>query len=85
MIKFELERVTAASEIAMLATLLVLGVRLPTRRTLLTRAAALGTGLSTPRAATAEIGPESNWPLWLALPVAPYSRRKTRAPAARAA
>ena len=61
----------------MLATLLVLGVRLPTRRTLLSRAAALGAGLSTPRAATAEIGPESNWPLWLALPVAPYSRRKT--------
>ena len=56
----------------MLATLLVLGVRLPTRRTLLSRAAALGAGLSTPRAATAEIGPESNWPLWLALPVAPY-------------
>ena len=55
----------------MLATLLVLGVRLPTRRTLLSRAAALGAGLSTPRAATAEIGPESNWPLWLALPVAP--------------
>ncbi|QDZ18396.1 hypothetical protein A3770_01p09140 [Chloropicon primus] len=25
----------------------------------------------------ATLGPESSWPLWLALPVAPYSRRKT--------
>ena len=27
--------------------------------------------------AFAALGPESNWPLWLALPVAPYARRKT--------
>ena len=27
--------------------------------------------------ALATLGPESNWPLWLALPVAPYARRKT--------
>lgn len=30
-----------------------------------------------PRAARATIGPDSEWPLWPALPVAPYSRRKT--------
>ena len=68
---------------ALLLASLALGVNRLThqgRRTLLSRAAALGgAGLSTaaPRAANAEIGPESNWPLWLALPVAPYSRRKT--------
>lgn len=38
---------------------------------------ALGVLASFSRSAQATLGPESNWPLWLALPVAPYSRRKT--------
>jgi hypothetical protein len=42
-------------------------------------AAAVGTTATTfaPRAAVAEIGSDSQWPLWPALPVAPYSRRRT--------
>ena len=51
------------------------------RRDLLSRTAALSLGslgtAVTPRAAQAAITEDSNWPLWLALPVAPYSRRKT--------
>ena len=51
------------------------------RRTLLSRVAALGAGAvgvgATPRVAKATITQESNWPLWPALPVFPYSRRKT--------
>ena len=47
-------------------------------------AAALGVGVVTltgatvaPNAVDAAITQDSNWPLWPALPVAPYSRRKT--------
>jgi len=47
------------------------------RRQWLSRAAALGAGAAAPRAAHAAITRESDWPLWLALPVFPYSRRKT--------
>ena len=35
------------------------------------------TSLGAPDAAQALIGPESDWPLWTALPVAPYKQRKT--------
>jgi len=53
-----------------------------TRRSALSRAAmavAVGANALTSSAqrAQAEITPESTWPLWPALPVAPYSRRKT--------
>ena len=49
------------------------------------RAALVGTGaagtaffdLFGGMTARAELGPESNWPLWLALPIAPYGRKKT--------
>jgi len=33
--------------------------------------------LATPEKANAEITSDSNWPLWTALPVAPYAKRKT--------
>lgn len=45
------------------------------RRTLLSGAA--GVSALLPGAAHAAITKDSEWPLWLALPVAPYSRRKT--------
>lgn len=52
--------------------------RFGTRRAALTStAAALGATVLPPEAAHATIGKDSEWPLWLALPVAPYSRRKT--------
>ena len=47
------------------------------RRAALSRAAAAGVSTLLPGAAQAEITKDSEWPLWLALPVAPYSRRKT--------
>lgn len=53
------------------------------RRSILSRAAtavicgSATTSTMLPGPAVAEIGPESDWPLWPALPVAPYSRRKT--------
>eukprot|EP00288_Rhodomonas_lens_P017509 CAMPEP_0177696746 /NCGR_PEP_ID=MMETSP0484_2-20121128/4143_1 /TAXON_ID=354590 /ORGANISM="Rhodomonas lens, Strain RHODO" /LENGTH=439 /DNA_ID=CAMNT_0019207735 /DNA_START=193 /DNA_END=1512 /DNA_ORIENTATION=- len=47
------------------------------RRALLSRTVAAATAALTSSPAHATIGSESNWPLWLALPVAPYSRRKT--------
>ena len=48
------------------------------RRSALASAGAAVLGVSSaPRAARADIGPDSEWPLWPALPVAPYSRRKT--------
>ena len=52
------------------------------RRQWLSRVAATAsvaalTTLGAPDAALATIGPESDWPLWTALPVAPYSKRKT--------
>ena len=48
------------------------------RRALLSRAVTFGVGAATlPSAAHADIGRDSSWPLWPALPVAPYSRRKT--------
>ena len=40
-------------------------------------AAALAAAALPPQSAHAAITAESNWPLWPALPVAPYSRRKT--------
>ena len=47
------------------------------RRAVLSQAAgALGLAASAPPASAA-LTKESEWPLWLALPVAPYSRRKT--------
>ena len=51
------------------------------RRSLLSKAA-IGAGAgalaaTAPKAALAEITKDSEWPLWPALPVAPYSRRKT--------
>jgi len=55
---------------------------LESRRSTLSRAAALylgGLGGLTlrPDSVQASIGKDSEWPLWPALPVAPYSRRKT--------
>ena len=51
------------------------------RRATLGKAAAVGasalTAAACPGAAQAVITQDSQWPLWLALPVAPYSRRKT--------
>ncbi|GFH45818.1 hypothetical protein CTEN210_02292 [Chaetoceros tenuissimus] len=52
------------------------------RRSLLTKAtiasaAALTTSTVSPSAAEAMITKESNWPLWTALPVAPFNRRRT--------
>ena len=51
------------------------------RRAVLSRAAAASAGALTvsgaPHAAQAAITEDSEWPLWLALPVAPYSRKKT--------
>ena len=51
------------------------------RRALLSRGTAAGAGAlaaaAVPGAAQAAITKDSEWPLWLALPVAPYSRRKT--------
>ena len=49
------------------------------RRRVLSGALALGAGAvgGQPSVAGATLGPESEWPLWPALPVAPYSRRKT--------
>lgn len=48
------------------------------RRALFAKIAAVGAGLANePSAAQAEIGRESQWPLWPALPLAPYGRRKT--------
>ena len=42
------------------------------------RAALAAFSLTTlPTAARADIGPDANYDLWPALPVAPYSRRKT--------
>ena len=51
------------------------------RRAALSRSAAAGASAVAaaiaPGAAQAAISQDSEWPLWLALPVAPYSRRKT--------
>ena len=51
------------------------------RRAALSRSAAAGASAVAaaiaPGAAQAAITKDSEWPLWLALPVAPYSRRKT--------
>ena len=53
------------------------------RRSLLSRATALGVGAlagattTAPGSASAAISADAEWPLWPALPVAPYSRRKT--------
>ena len=55
------------------------------RRSWLSRATMSGTSAAvaaatcamTPAVSNAEITGDSNWPLWPALPVAPYSRRKT--------
>ena len=52
------------------------------RRAMLSRGVGVGTAAlaaagCAPTAANAVITKESEWPLWLALPVAPYSRRKT--------
>jgi len=47
------------------------------RRALLMQAAAAGGVFAAPDAARATISKDADWPLWLALPVAPYSRRKT--------
>jgi hypothetical protein len=53
------------------------------RRSLLSRATTLGVGAlagaatTAPGAASAAISADAEWPLWPALPVAPYSRRKT--------
>lgn len=49
----------------------------PNRRGLLAAAAAGATIAALPRAAQASIGRSSNWPLWPALPLAPYGKRKT--------
>ena len=51
-------------------------VMLERRKVLSQAALALGAATA-PQVANAAITEESNWPLWLALPVAPYSRRKT--------
>ena len=49
-----------------------------TRRSLgTTAAAALAAGASSLRPASAAIGKDAEWPLWPALPLAPYSKRKT--------
>lgn len=49
-----------------------------TRRGLLPQiATAVGVASAVPGVAEATITSDSMWPLWLALPVAPYSRRKT--------
>ena len=53
------------------------------RRSALSHAAAVGVGalagaaVTAPGAAGAAISADAEWPLWPALPVAPYSRRKT--------
>eukprot|EP00802_Teleaulax_amphioxeia_P015917 Tamp_16018.p1 GENE.Tamp_16018~~Tamp_16018.p1 ORF type:complete len:495 (+),score=46.36 Tamp_16018:132-1487(+) len=53
------------------------------RRSALSHAAAVGVGalagaaVTAPGAASAAISADAEWPLWPALPVAPYSRRKT--------
>lgn len=51
------------------------------RRAFFSKAAAAGfgalAGVSVPNAAHAIISKDAEWPLWPALPVAPYSKRKT--------
>jgi hypothetical protein len=47
------------------------------RRTALVSTMLLTTTTTNPTSAQAEITSDSIWPLWTALPVAPYSRRKT--------